>query len=129
MVKRKNMQPAGGPSSAESSDEICPIKCDLRFDHNPKDGACDHLDCAIHAAMYKAIIPATIPFLFPSMMIVIVWHCEVDLLAAVRRTGGLLVILVPIIILTSVLPVKRWLELREYINHGTIHGRRAHRLR
>ena len=114
-------------SGAESPDEIYRTKCGLSFDHDPKDGACDHLDCAIHAAICEAIIPAAIPFLFPFIMIIIGWHYEGDLLAAVRKMGYFIIILVPFSILFSVFPFKRWLELREYRNHGTIHGRRAQR--
>ena len=126
--KTKEYSTCWGLSSAESPDEEYRTKCGLRFDHEPKDGACDHLDCAIHASIYEVIIPSAISFLFPLMMIVIGWHYEGDLLAAVRGAGGLLILLVPINILTSVFPCRRWLELREYRNHGTIHGRRAHRL-
>lgn len=32
-------------------------KCGLYFEDTPKTGACDHLDCAIHAAKEEAIRP------------------------------------------------------------------------
>jgi hypothetical protein len=117
-----------GLSSAESSDEIYRTKCGLRFDHDPKDGACDHLDCAIDAARHEAIIPVAISCLFPFTMFVIGWHCEGDILAAVRGTAGIFIILVSFSIPFSIFPFKRWLELREYKNHGTIYRRMAHRL-
>jgi len=60
--------------------------------------------------------------------IVLYWYNKGELLAAVRDAVGAFIIFVPLIILMSVFPFKRWLELREYKNHGTIHKRRACRL-
>jgi hypothetical protein len=104
----------------------CHTKCGLSF--KEKEDACDHLDCAVDAARTEALYLAKFSGVLALFAIVLTWYDMGDLLAAVRGTVGTFIKLVPLIILISVFPFKRWLELREYRNHGTIHGRRACRL-
>ncbi len=49
-------------------------RCGLSFKKYPKDGACDHLDCAIYAARDRAIYPVGMYCLISIMMILIGWH-------------------------------------------------------
>ena len=100
-------------------------KCGLSF--KEKEDACDHLDCAVDAAKEETIRNVGMYCLFSFMMIVGVWYEKGDILAAVREEYGFFIIFGFIYILISIPPARQWLELREYKNHGTIHGRKAHR--
>jgi hypothetical protein len=122
--KTKEYATCWGLSSAESSDEIYRTKCGLRFDHDPKDGACDHMDCALHAAKINAILRCAVFFIW----FILGWSMAGNLLALFRGDLGIITILGYGIFVMSILDLKRWLELKEYKNNGTIHGRRAHRL-
>lgn len=102
-------------------------KCGLSFKDYPKDGACDHIECAIEAARWEAIYPIMICFILSIMMIAINWHEKGDILKGIQDSESVL-IFGPLFVLTSISPFKRWLELREYKNHGTIHGQKAKRL-
>jgi hypothetical protein len=62
------------------------------------------------------------------MMIVAGWYEYGDLLAGILESEGFLIIFGIICILMARSPARRWLELREYKNHGTIHGRMARKL-
>jgi hypothetical protein len=108
-------------------DEPYHTKCGLSFKEDPKDGACGHLDCAMGAAKNEALYPVGMYCFFFVMMIVIEWHEKGDLLAGIRESG-FFIVFGPIMLLISISPFRRWLELREYKNHGTIHGRTARRL-
>ena len=103
-------------------------KCGLSFKKYPKDGACDHLDCAIYAARDRAIYPVGMYCLFSIMMILIGWHETGSLLAGIQESESYLAIFGSFFILFSILPARRWLELNEYKNHEKIHGQRARRL-
>jgi hypothetical protein len=103
-------------------------KCGLSFEKEPKDGACGHLECAIDAARKEALYLAELLCVLSPMYIVFMWYDKRDLLAAVLDAVGFFIMFVPFIILLSVFPIKRWLELREYRDRGTIHRRRARRL-
>ena len=99
-------------------------KCGLSFKKEPKDGAYGHLDCAMGAAKTDAVRPVAIYCGLYIMMIIAGWYEKGDLLAGVRESSGFL-IFGPIMLLMSVFPFRRWLELNEYKKHGTIHGRTA----
>jgi hypothetical protein len=102
-------------------------KCGLSFKKNPKDGACDHLDCALDAAKKEAIVPVALYWSLFITMIIAVWYEKGDPLAGIQESGYL-IIFGTILLLMSIFPFRRWLELREYKNHGTIHGRTARKL-
>ncbi|HEX7445651.1 MAG TPA: hypothetical protein VF300_04600 [Methanothrix sp.] len=102
-------------------------KCGLSFKKEPKDGACGHLDCAMGAAKKEALGPVAIYCGFSIMMIIAGWYEKGDLLAGIREFEGFLIVFSPIMLI-SVFPFRRWLELNEYKKYGTIHGRRARRL-
>jgi len=103
-------------------------KCGLSFKKYPKEGACDHLECAIDAARWGAIYPVAMYCMFSIMMIAAGWHEKGDLLEGIQDSEGFLIVFGPLLSLMSVSPFKRWLELREFKNEGTIHGRSARRL-
>jgi hypothetical protein len=103
-------------------------KCGLQIKKNPKNYACDHLECAIYAAREDAIFHVGMICTLFFMYIVFGWSEEGDPLAVIREMGGFFIMFSPICLLMSLFPFKRWLELREYKNHGTIHGRMARRL-
>lgn len=114
------------------SEGYCPdkphyTKCGLSFKKNPVDGACDHLDCAMDAAKKEAIGPVVIYWSLFIMVIIAGWYEKGDPLAGIRESGYLIVFGI-VILLMSAFPFRRWLELREYKNHGTIHRRTARRL-
>ena len=103
-------------------------KCGLSFKEYPKNGACDHLECAIHASREETIFPVAMYCLFSIMMIAIGWYEKGGLLEGIRDSEGFLIVFGSFFMLMSVFPFKRWLELREYKNHGSIHGRKARRV-
>jgi hypothetical protein len=114
------------------SEGYCPdephhTKCGLSFKKDPKDGACDHLDCAIVAAKRDAILPLAVCCFLTLIMVAGGWYEKGDLLARIREFEGLIVF-GPILLLMSIFPFRRWLELNEYKKYGTIHGRTARRL-
>jgi len=103
-------------------------KCGLSFKKYPKDGACDHLDCAIYAARDKVLTRTIVCCILPVWMIVLEWIDKGDLLQAFRDWEGFLIMGALLCLLISISPTRRWLELNEYMKQGTIHGRRARRL-
>ena len=103
-------------------------KCGLSFTEVSKDGACDHLECAIYAARDGAIYPIAEYCLLSFILIVSGYYGQGDLFAGFREEEGFLIIFGFLFISLSLLPFRHWLELREYKNHGTIHGRIARRL-
>lgn len=102
-------------------------KCGLSFKEYPKDGACDHIECAIEAARWKSTYPIMMYCIFSIMIIAVSWHEKGDLLAGIQDSEGFLM-LGPLLMLMSISPFMSWLELREYKDHGTIHGQKAKRL-
>ena len=76
----------------------------------------------------KRLDPVALYCCFSIMMIIAGWYEKGDLLAGIRESEGFLIVFGPIMLLMSVFPFRRWLELREYKNHGTIHGRTARRI-
>ena len=108
-------------------DEPYHTKCGLSFKEDPKDGACGHLDCAMGAAKTEAIEPVALYFGITIIMIIAGWYEKGDPLAWIRESGYIIIFGI-ILLLMSVFSFRRWLELREYKNHGTIHGRTARRL-
>jgi hypothetical protein len=113
-------------SEGDHSDEPYHTKCGLSFKEDPTDGACGHLDCAIYAAKREAIYPVGMYCLFSIMIIAAGWYEKGGLLAWIRESG-FFIVFGSIMLLMSVIPFRRWLELREYKNHGTIHGMTARR--
>jgi|WetSurMetagenome_2_1015567.scaffolds.fasta_scaffold1055216_1 hypothetical protein len=102
-------------------------KCGLSFKKDPENGACDHLECAIDAARTNAInAPLVLCSLF-LMDLVSTWYGKGDFLVALHESM-LFIIPILFVMLFSLSPFRHWMELREYKNHGTIHGRRARRL-
>jgi hypothetical protein len=102
-------------------------KCGLSFKKEPENGACDHLECAIDAAKTEAI---RAPMIFGSLLLlyfILLWYDKGNFLAAVHEFMGLFILFI-LIILSSISPFRHWLVLREYKNHGTIHGIGARRL-
>ena len=85
-------------------------KCGLSFKEYPKDGPCEHFECAIYAAREEAIYPAGMYCLFSIMMIAISWHEKGDLLDGIQDSEGSLIVLGLLFGLMSVFPFKRWLE-------------------
>ncbi len=102
-------------------------KCGLSFKEYPKDGPCEHFECAISAAREEAIYPAGMYCLFSIMMIAISWHEKSDLLDGIQDSEGSLMAW-PSFRSYVCIPFKRWLELREYKYKGTIHGKSARKL-
>jgi hypothetical protein len=109
-------------------DEPYHTKCGLSFKKDPKDGACGHLDCAMGAAKTEAIGPVAMFCLFSIMMIAAGWYEKKDLFTGFQDAEGFIMVFGPIMLLMSIFPFRRWLELNEYKKHGTIHGRTARRL-
>jgi len=103
-------------------------KCGLSFKKYPEDGACDHLECAISAARDEAIYPIGMYCMFSIMMIAAGWYEKGDLLDGIQDSRGILIICGPILGLFSLISFRRWMELREYRDRGTIHGRKARKL-
>jgi hypothetical protein len=93
-----------------------------------KDGACGHLDCAMDAAKTEAFRPVAMFCFFSIMMMAAGWYEKRDLFTGFQDAEGFIIVFGPIMLLMSIFPFRRWLELREYKNHGTIHGRTARRL-
>jgi len=104
-------------------------KCGLSFKKYPEDGACDHIECAISAAKDGAIYPIEMCCMFSIMWIAIGWYEKGDLLDGIQDPKGILIICGLIFLgLFSLSSFKRWIELREYRDRGTIHGRKARKL-
>jgi hypothetical protein len=103
-------------------------KCGLSFEEAPKERACGHLECAIDAAKNEAFHLASLLCILSPLYIFFMWFEKRNLLTAVLDAAGFFIMFIPFVILLSVFPFKRWLELREYRDRGTIHGRRARRL-
>jgi hypothetical protein len=116
-----------GTEGDSRQDKLCHTKCGLSFKEEQKDSACDHLDCAIDAARTEGLFPLELSCAFFFMWIAFGWYEKGDLLAAIRQMEGTFITCVLLSVPISVFCFKHWLELREYKNHGTIHGRMAHR--
>jgi|GEM_PF-2100645 hypothetical protein len=102
-------------------------KCGLSFKNFPKDGACDHIECALYAAKREAFYPITMFCFFSIIMIAAYWYENRDLIRGIQESEGFLIMFGPLSALLSIPVFKQWLELREYMNHGTIHGKKARR--
>jgi len=103
-------------------------KCGLSFKKDPKENACEHLDCAIDSAKHEATIPLMIYSSLYIMLIIAGWYEKGDLLLAIRGSDGFFIFFGLFFLIMSISPFRRWRELNEYKNFGTIHGRSARRL-
>jgi hypothetical protein len=105
-------------------------KCGLSFKADPKrgTGACDHLECAIDAAKGEASFPLFLMCFLIIMMVVGEWYENADIYTSIKDNEGSIIVFGFFSVLMSISPSLRWLELREYINKGTIHGIGARRL-
>lgn len=103
-------------------------KCGLSFKKDPKENACEHIDCAIDSAKHEATIPVKIYCLLSIMMIVVGWYEMGDLLLGIKEFEGFFILSGLFILIMSIFSFRSWLELNEYKKYGTIHGKRASRL-
>ena len=62
------------------------------------------------------------------MLIIAGWYEKGDLLLAIRGSDGFFIFFGLFFLIMSISPFRRWQELNEYKNFGTIHGRSARRL-
>ena len=104
--------------------------CGLSFKNDPKDGtgACGHLECAVCAAKDRALSTFFLLCFFMIMMISVAWYENIDIHTMIQDNGGTIILVGLFSILEAISPIRRWLELREYKNKGTIHGIDARRL-
>jgi hypothetical protein len=103
-------------------------RCGLHTEKRPENGACDHLNCAIHVAKDKTIWPLASIILFPCIMIGLEWLVTKNLAESVNEFAGLGVLMVILFIPFALLNFKRWWELTEFKNRGTIYGIKGHKL-
>lgn len=62
------------------------------------------------------------------MLIIARWYEKGDLLLAIRGSDGFFMFFGIFFLLMSISPFRRWRELNEYKNCGTIRGRSAERI-
>ena len=105
-------------------------KCGLFFKDDPKGGtgACGHLECAIDAAKGEALFLPILTCVFAVWMTVCGWHEHENICRSFQESIALIIIFGSLSVRSTISPTRRWLELREYKNKGTIHGIGARRL-
>ena len=122
-------QPLQG-SDGYSPEKPYRTKCGLSFKDDPSGGtgACGHLECAVCAAKDSALSTFFLLCFFMIMMISVAWYENIDIHTMIQDNGGTIILVGLFSILEAISPIRRWLELREYKNKGTIHGIDARRL-
>ena len=122
-------QPLQG-SDGYSPEKPYRTKCGLSFKDDPSGGtgACGHLECAIEVAKYEALLLPVLTCVFAIGYTAIEWYEHGYIYTSIQDHMGFIIIFSIVSVLLAISPARRWLELREYKNKGTIHGIGARRL-
>lgn len=117
-----------GMSPEFSGPSIYYTKCGIQTKEWENSGGCDHLDCALEAVKHGVMIFTVLGAFFIPIMFIASYYETRNLLESISETIDFLILWGILGSPVALLSLKPWLELNEFVNHGTIRGIKARKL-
>jgi len=103
-------------------------KCGIKTKEWKKSGGCDHFDCALEAVKQGVMVFTVLGAFFIPIMFIVSYYETRNLAESVSGAIDFLIFWGILGLPVALLSLKPWLELKEFINHGTIGGKKARKL-